>query len=76
MFNYNEGRTMVLNIYTFILIFLCGAFVIGGLFFSKKENLVEIAETIEKPRVRVMRILSRSMGILNLKIWGLWFGDW
>lgn len=40
MFNYNEGRTMVLNIYTFILIFLCGAFVIGGLFFSKKENSV------------------------------------
>ena len=31
---------MVLNIYTFILIFLCGTFVIGGLFFSKKENSV------------------------------------
>ena len=40
MFNYNEGRTMVLNIYTFILIFLCGTFVVGGLFFSKKENSV------------------------------------
>jgi hypothetical protein len=36
MFNYNEGRTMVLNIYTFILIFLCGTFVVGGLFFFKK----------------------------------------
>ena len=40
MFNYNEGRTMILNIYTFILIFLCGAFAIGGFLFSKKENSV------------------------------------
>ena len=40
MFNYNEGRTMVLNIYTFILIFLCGAFTIGGFFFTKKEKSV------------------------------------
>ena len=31
---------MVLNIYTFILIFLCGAFAIGGFFFSKKEKSV------------------------------------
>ena len=31
---------MVLNIYTFILIFLCGVFAIGGFFFSKKENSV------------------------------------
>jgi nicotinamide mononucleotide transporter len=64
MFNYNEGRTMVLNIYTFILIFLCGTFVVGGLFFSKKENIL----------VYPTGIISTGLYVYLLSQWAL-YGD-